>query len=163
MTKHEPHEQLLAQLNDTVADAVAFFNAADEDLFDGYQTAREVLSHFVFWHSEYVGIVWALVTGRQPSLLYGTFAELNARATQQYNDESLPVLAERLAHRQGQLAKALRRLPDWGIDFPIKQIGRDENVASRVVSIESHIRNHVARLRHAAHLKEAQREYKVAA
>ena len=142
-------EELLAMLDETVAEAVEFFGSTDEQAYDGYQTAREVLSHLAFWHSAYVAIVWALATKREPPLFAGTFAELNARAAQELCAEPMQALAERLAHRQKQLAKALRRLPDWSIDFPVKTGGAFESVEERVLDIERHIRNHMCRMQRA--------------
>ena len=39
---------LLHALNEIVTEACAFFLKVDQDLFDGHQDAREVLSHLVF-------------------------------------------------------------------------------------------------------------------
>jgi hypothetical protein len=166
MNKNKKHHaELLAMLDDTVADAADFFSTADENLCDGHQTAREVASHLAFWHCTYVGIAWALVTHREPPLYDGTFAELNVMARHMLKDETMQSLAERLAHRQKQLDKALRRLPDWNMNFPVKNDCVYESVETRVLGIEAHIRNHTARLRKAMHHGGAQREatHKVAA
>ncbi|MBI1801781.1 MAG: hypothetical protein HYR71_09160 [Chloroflexi bacterium] len=140
------HDEALADLSRAVDDAAAFFAAAADQLCDGHQTARDVISHLVFWHREYVCIVWALATGRRHWFRTGSFASLNAQATQEFRREPLAALAGRLRHRQQQLVKALRRLPDWTIDFPLKQGGQFCTIADRVAAIESHIRSHLSRL-----------------
>ena len=73
-------ERLLGKLANTVSGAALFLAEADESLNDGHQTAREVLSHILFWHREYVAIVQALLEGHPPDLRHGTFAALNAPA-----------------------------------------------------------------------------------
>ena len=140
-------EQLLQKLDETVAQAAELFSSADESLCDGHHTAREVLSHLVFWHQEYAAIIESLADGRSPVLRHGAFADLNAQATRAYQTMSLLVLSHRLLSTQDRLDVALRRLPDWTINFPVKAGGRFWSVADRVTAIESHIRNHVYRLR----------------
>lgn len=140
----------LETLNRTVAKAAEFFCSADEKIADGYQTAREVISHLVFWHREYVVICQALADGRRPKLRTGVFREFNAMATLEFKNESLPVLARRFCQLQNKLDRTLQCLPDWEMNFPIKEGGHWWSVQERIPTIESHIRNHVARLRRAA-------------
>jgi hypothetical protein len=147
VTRISIDEQLLTSLDETVIQAAQFFSGVDESLCDGHQTAREVLSHLVFWHQEYAAVIEALTDGRQPILRQGAFATLNAQATRAYQTVSLLDLARRLLSTQDRLDVALRRLPDWEMNFPVKEGGRFWSVTDRVVAIESHIRNHVARLR----------------
>lgn len=143
-------EATLQTLNHTVADAAQFFSQVDEAVVDEHQTAREVISHLVFWHREYVRVAWALVEGCPPELRSGKFRELNALAAEDYKSESLPALATRLARLQWQLDRALRRLPDPSVNFPVKQGGSFWRARDRLPTIESHIRNHVRRLKRAA-------------
>jgi len=143
-------ERLISRLDAAVADAEMFFRAADENLRDGEQSARESLAHLDFWHLEYVHIIEALVEGRPCALRHGSSAELNALAARQVPDEPMPVLARRLSYRQKQLAKRLRQLTDWSVNFPIKADGKPCTVAERIVQIEAHIHGHVSRLRKAA-------------
>ncbi len=143
----------LAELDRAVIDAAAFFADADESLADEHQTACEVLSHLVFWHREYVRIVCALAAGDKPRLRAGKFRELNAQATRKFKRASLPRLSAQLAELQARLERMLCALPDWRIDFPVKDGGKHTRVAARVPQIAAHIRNHVARLRRVAKSK----------
>ena len=143
-------EQVISRLDAAVAAAETFFRAAGEDLRDGQQTAREALAHLDFWHLEYVHCAEALAAGRSCALRHGSSAELNALAARQVPDEPMPVLARRLSYRQKQLAKRLRQLPDWSVNFPVKADCKPCTVAERIVQIEAHIHGHVARLRKAA-------------
>jgi hypothetical protein len=154
MKYHIPCEPPLATLDRSVACAIAFFAEVDEELSDGHQSARAVLSHLVFWHDAYVGIAWALVTHRTPPLFSGTSCELNSRATEAFRSESMGTLCEMLAYRQRQLMRALCRLPDWSIAFPIKHGDQTVSAVRRLHDIDTHIHSHVLRLQRAAHRHE---------
>jgi alkylhydroperoxidase/carboxymuconolactone decarboxylase family protein YurZ len=145
----DDRQPALQGLADTVNEAAAFFVATEESLSDGYQSAREVLSHLVFWHREYVAIAQALADGCEPELRKGTYAELNAGATCEFEGKTMEELARLLLHYQKSLEEALLSLPDWGIIYPVKYGGRLKCVAERLPAIESHIRNHVKRLQRA--------------
>jgi hypothetical protein len=144
-------ERMLARLDRAVMDAVTFFCDADESLSDGSQTAREVLSHLVFWHREYVGIANALVEGHQPTLKSNTIAQLNAQAHEEFASYSMPELAEYLVCLHEELVTLLQKLLDWRMDLPIKAGGRWWSVENRIPAIGAHIHIHVMRLKRAAH------------
>jgi hypothetical protein len=148
-------DQALTRLRKTVADAATFLADVDEEIFDGYQTARQVLSHLVFWHREYVSIVQALADGRKPLLQNGTYAELNAGACCEFEKQTMVQLARRLLILQESLEAELVRFTDWEMNFPIKHGSRRKTVAKRLPNIEAHVRNHVNRLRRAERLGEA--------
>jgi hypothetical protein len=148
-------KQVIAALDRTVEGAVQFFRCVDEHLFDGEQSARDVISHLVFWHREYVRTISALVEGRPPRLMTGKFREYNALATQMFARQSLRALAWRLAQSQAELDCALRRLSDWRADFPMKQETKYCSVNKRLPQIRAHIAGHVMRLKQSARRKEA--------
>jgi hypothetical protein len=145
----ERREDVFAALDRTVADAAAFLSAVDETLADGEQTAREVLSHMVFWHREYAVIARALAAGEEPRLRMGTFHEMHDEAAREFAGQSLAMLGWQLLGYQADLAAALSCLTDWSVDFPLKQGISFQSVAGRVPQIESHIRHHTIRLRRA--------------
>lgn len=147
---NDGRQPILDRLNQTVREAAAFFSTADEGLYDGHQTARQVLSHLVFWHREYVQVLRALLRGREPALQNGSFASLNALAAYELRHETLPDLAERLTELQAQLDGLVRELPDWTADFPVKRGGRHWSIEARLDTIESHVRNHLTALQRAA-------------
>lgn len=136
----------LKSLVKTVAKAAEFFATVDDTLFDGYQTAREVLAHLVFWHREYVTIIQALNAGHKPQLRQGTFAELNAAAACESKQISMAHMSRQLVILQDSLETLLLDLPDWSITFPIKQGSRHRSVSQRVPAIESHITGHLKRM-----------------
>lgn len=145
----ETRVALLELLSETVEEAADFLAEMDECFFDGYQTAREVLSHFVYWHREYVGIACALVNGCEPELRKGTFARLNRKAAREFAHLSMPDLADRFVDLQEELAALVRQLPDWGINFPVKWGSRQATVDKRLCTIEAHIQMHLTRMERA--------------
>jgi hypothetical protein len=147
--QYQRSDEIHITLRRTVLSAALFFATADERLTDGCQTAHEVLAHLVFWHREYVAIAQALAGARQPELRSGTLVELNACACQEFAGMPLPALAHCLVTLQELLEAAVRHLPDWEINFPVKQGGRYWSIDERLPMIESHVRRHVAQLRHA--------------
>ena len=97
-----------------------------------------------------MNIAHDLVAGRQPGLRHGTFNSLNAQASQEFQDESLPELAGLLVEFQRQLDVLLHSLPDNQAHFPLKQGSHPWPVTELVPRIEAHIRNHVDRMKRAS-------------
>ncbi len=148
-------DRALSDLNDSIYAAARFFMKVDENLFDGHQTAREVLSHLVFWHQEYVSISKAFLLDQKPILLQGPLATLNAQATCQFHAESMHALAKRLVKEHQALDDNLRQLKDWHINFPFKKGCRKIDVAGRLCAINDHIRHHLVRQKRAYQRGEA--------
>ena len=148
-------EQLLSDLGDNISAAANFFMNVDENLFDGHQTAREVLSHLVFWHQEYCDISQALLLGEKPMLLAGSLALLNEQATCKLQKKDMVELALCLAEQQNTLELNLRHLEDWDVNFPFKKGCRRIDVAGRICSINIHLHHHLVRQERADHRGEA--------
>lgn len=148
-------QRALRALDETLVDATAYLLDVDPELDGGHQTAREVLCHLVFWHREYVAVSQALLKGQKPPLKEGTYAQLNRVATREFAGRSMAELIQSLLAMQESFRQHLLALPDWSIDFPVKQAGRFKSVADRVLNIESHIRGHIRRLRRAERLGNA--------
>jgi hypothetical protein len=153
--KGDDRERALCALDEAVVDAAGYLRDVDPDLDGGHQTAREVLCHLVFWHREYVAICRALLEEREPPLKEGTYAQLNALAKEEFAACSMDDLACSLLAMQESLRFQLSALPDWSIDFPVKQDSRRKSVAERMPAIESHLQSHIRRLRRARRLGEA--------
>lgn len=153
----ERQERALAALNKAVDAAVCFFNEASERVSDGQHTAHEVLAQLVYWHCEHLRIAQALTRGEKPSLKTGSLPKLNDCACQQFRQESMPELAQRLAALQSELEPLLRALPDWDTDFPIKVSCRTCTVEDRVYGLAANIYHHTAELRRVVY---TQRRYR---
>lgn len=148
-------EALLQALDHAVTEIADFLIQVDDSFYDGYQTAREVLSNLVFWHREYVMITDALVNGRSHRLHQSTFVALNARATREFRSMSMQVLCQDLLNLQRALAGNLRRLQDWDVVFPIKKGCRQVSVTERMQLILDHIDGQLTRLKNARRHGEA--------
>ena len=148
-------ELLLTSLDGSVVDMVELLGQIGEDFYDGQQTAREVLSHLVFWHREYVVITAALVNGRSPHLRQSTLIALNARAAREFRRVSMVTLCQDFLKLQQALTDNLRELPDWGIEFSIKKGCHRANVPERVQFIQDHIDGHLSRMENARRHGEA--------
>lgn len=146
----EKKEQALAALQDAVDEATVYFARVNANLYDGYQTAHEVLAQLVFWHRQYVRVARMLLAGQVPDLLAGTRPTLNRTACAEHRMMTMAELVSQLADQQRELDALLRDLPDWTIDFPIKQGGRPCTVEDRVLALATGINNHVAQFRRAA-------------
>ncbi len=143
-------ERALAALQEASAEAVGYFHQVDASLFDGYQNAHEVLAHLLFWQCEHITVAHALLAGQEPPLQSGTLAALNRRACRELKGLTMQQMTDQFAVQAEELDALLRRLPDWGIPFPIKQGGLKCTVEDRVFALATHIDKHVATLRRAA-------------
>lgn len=148
-------DRLLSDLTESIIDAANFFINVDEDFFDGHQSAREVLSHLLFWHREYCAISLALLRGKKPTLLSGSLALLNEQATCKYQEHNMAELAKCLVEEQETLVLNLQRLEDWNINFPFKKGCRRIDVAGRICAITDHVRLHLLRQNRALQRGEA--------
>ncbi len=141
---------VMAELRAAVNDAAAFLGGMDADFCDEHQSARQVLSHLVFWHREYVTILQALCRGQEPPLKSGKFRELNERATVEFQRVSMPTLARRFCRLQNELEQVVNGLPNPQVKWTFKQ-GSTQFKPSEVwlTDIIAHIRNHTRRQKRA--------------
>jgi hypothetical protein len=146
----ERRQQALDALDKASRRAEKLFATVDPALFDGYQTAHDVLANLVFWQCEHINVVRALLDERQPELKEGTFAALNAEACACQRAESMTALLGCFQTQRAELAGLLNQVADWRMDYPIKQGGRPASVEDRVFALASNIENHLATLRRAA-------------
>jgi hypothetical protein len=147
MTQNVNLHEALDRLNKTVIDAAAFFASADESLSDGRHTAHGVLAQLVFWHEQYVETARALLEHRDPPLKAGSFARLNQVARSNFSSDSMTMLAYDLSCLEKQFDGIVRELPDWSINFPIKNDGEPCSLNERLIEIEQHVRHHIQQLK----------------
>ncbi|GAB4574920.1 MAG: hypothetical protein Kow0077_23870 [Anaerolineae bacterium] len=138
----------LAALDEAVNEAAAYFQAVSGNVFDGYQTAHEVLVHLVYLHCAHLEIARALVAGNTPPLLDGSPEVLNRCAQDALRGQTGPDLVAQLQAQQAALAELLPLL-DWASPFPLKRGGLPVMVEERVCGLAAHIHQHVAQLRRA--------------
>lgn len=146
-------KQVIADLDRTVEKAVQFFESADEHLLDGEQSAREVISHLVFWHGEYLRLITACADRCDPHPSSGMFRHYNAQATEMYARQSMPELARRFAKLHAELDCALNRLSNWRVTYPQKEGILKRSVHSHMHQVLVHVEGHITRLERAAKRK----------
>jgi hypothetical protein len=140
------------RLSLSIQEAVGFFISAPVELRDGPQSVKEVLSHLVFWHREYVNILGALLAGRSADLRMGKFRELNEQAYAEFRDRSMAELASLLSGYQEQLEALLMSGFDPRQMMQVKQGSRAWGVLELMDRVEAHIRGHLLRLKTAQRL-----------
>ena len=139
-------EDILNRLNQTVIQSTAYFANVDPNLSDGHQTAHGILAGLVFWHKQYVAIARALIDGKTPDLLVGTYEGLNRNARQHALGTSMIMMAYNLSCEQREFAELVQQIPDWTINFPVKQDSEPCSLSDRLVEIEANVRQHMHRL-----------------
>ncbi len=139
----------LEALHSTVMVAASFFSDVDENLSDGWQTARQILAHLVFWHREYARVIQAIADGEKPNLLTGKFRELNARAWQEFARTPMPALAQQFRKSQSELESAARQMRARETKFAFKQGSKPQRINYWLPRIEAHVRTHVVQLKRA--------------
>ena len=144
--EHGLKEDILERLNQTVIQSTAYFASVDENLSDGHQTAHGILAGLLFWHKQYVSIAQALIAGGEPALLVGTLEGLNRNARQHALGTSMIMMAYNLSCEQREFAGLVQQLPDWTINFPVKQDSEPCSLSDRLIEIEANIRQHMHRL-----------------
>lgn len=143
----ESLSQNLNRLSLAVSQAVTYFATSPEDLTDDGQTAREVLSHLVFWHREYTSILSALLEDRPLELRVGKFRELNELAYAEFRDQPMQELASLFAEYQTRLELLLESETGSHLRMPVKRGGHAWDIVDLVERVEAHIRGHVLRLK----------------
>lgn len=148
--REQTREQILEVLNRTVADVAAFFATSSPILSDGRHTAHGILAQMVFWHERHVEVARALAGGYEPNLIGGTIEALNAAARHRYARESMVMLAQNLSALQSELDGLLRQLPDWSVNYPLKNDSGFCNVEERVLLLEENLHNRLTLMKRAA-------------
>lgn len=138
-------EQVFAHMQCTAADAAMLFRNIDEQTDDGFQAARQVLAHLVFWHREYVKIARSALNGKPPELRHGTYSSLNALAHQEFRDRSMSNLTDQFMTLQSELIEISEALQSRRVKLPFKEGGQVLNLEDWLRRIQAHVLGHVRR------------------
>ena len=137
----------LLSLHQTIHAAATYLGSLDENLSDGNQTVRDILSHLVFWHREYVAVIGALAKRQKLQLRTEKFYQLNALACREFQNTSMRVLTKRLIRLQSELESVVEKLPNANVKFAFKQGAQPQRIGYWLPRIQAHIQGHLARLR----------------
>jgi hypothetical protein len=149
VTTHKQVESLLAALDATVQDALAYFEgpgSTSRARIDEWG-AWEVLCHFVFWHEATIAGMESVARGGAPYRLEAGVDELNARTIAKHQGKSFLDLIARLRELQEQLQQAARSLPDLEAPVMVRTDGSGLSGRERLEIMNRHWEQHVAELR----------------
>lgn len=148
MTTNKEVDSLLAVLDKTVGEALAYFEGpgSQSKVRVGNWGDWEVLCHFVFWHEVTVEGMKSVARGGSPYRLDAGWDELNARTIAQHQGESFLKLTTRLRELHKELHRVVHSLPDLDT---LVMIRADETTVSgreRLEMMNRHWVQHVAEL-----------------
>jgi hypothetical protein len=139
----ETRKVLLSQLNETIAQLFAFYQAMtdpDRLVYEEW-TARDVLAHITFWHESFARNVSDLVHGIKPTPLKGKFIDLNQQGVEEMRPYTLEYVMERLAVAHGIIQDNILN-PRLTL-IPYKKGSRDYSPAEHLDIVNGHIREHL--------------------
>jgi hypothetical protein len=146
----ETRETLLKQLNETIS-----------QLFDVYQnmtnpetavyeewTAKDILSHIVFWHESFARNVHDIVNDIKPTPLKGKYSDLNQRCFDEMRTKTVDDIIKRLeaAHRIIRENILNPKL----VLIPYKKGSRDYTPDEHLDIVNKHIKEHLNGIRKAS-------------
>jgi hypothetical protein len=145
---HEQVDDLLAALDKTVEDVLAYFDGpgAVSKARVGEWGPWEVLCHFVVWHEATIQGMASVAAGGAPSQLDVSVDDLNARVIAANQGKGFPELTARLRELQGQLRRAARSLPDLDAAVVVHADGTRLSGRRRLEIMNRHWGEHLAEL-----------------
>jgi hypothetical protein len=139
----ETRKVLLSQLNETVAQLLAFYQSTtdpDRLVYEEW-TARDVLAHITFWHESFARNVSDLVHGIKPTPLKGKFIDLNQQGVEEMRSYTLEYVMERLAIVHGIIQDNI--LNSSLTLIPYKKGSRDYSPEEHLDIVNGHIKEHL--------------------
>ena len=103
---------------------------------------RQVLSHLVYWHEDYVRQIEARRAGKGWLLPEGGFKELNARAVASLASVGVPTLLARFRTANARLCRLAADPDSAGIPIQLKQDSKSWPLPEFMIQVEAHIRRH---------------------
>src|SRR3990172_6786424 len=104
---------LLEQLDEAVQQIIAAVSEIEhpESLRVDDWSAKDTLGHIAFWHESFARNVSALVDGREPDVLEGTYPSLNQRGGKASRAMSGGRIAGRIGRAQATIRRCIVKLP----------------------------------------------------
>ena len=103
---------------------------------------RQVLSHLVYWHEDYVRQIEARRSGKGWLLPEGGFKELNAKAVASLAEVGVPTLLARFRTANARLCRLAADPASAGLPIQLKQDSKSWPLAEFLIQVEAHIRRH---------------------
>ncbi len=145
-------EELIQQLEDTVAETLAYFDGPGQttDARVGDWAAWDVLAHFLYWHQATAWGIASASAGGPPWKMSAGADEANRVTTLLHQGESFADLLAQLRGEQERLVRAARALGDLDLPATERPDGELLTARQRLERIAAHWSEHLRELREAS-------------
>ena len=146
----ESRRELLEQLDDAVRLIIAAVSEIERpgSLRVDDWSAKDTLGHIAFWHESFARNVSALVNGREPHVLEGTYPDLNQRGVEASRAMTVGCIAGRIRRAQATIRRSIVKLPaDTAI--PYRKGSRLYSPDEHLAMVRGHIIAHLHRVERA--------------
>jgi hypothetical protein len=141
---------LLEQLDEAVRQIIAAVSEIEhpESFRVDDWSAKDTLGHIAFWHESFARNVNALVNGKKPDVLEGTYPDLNQRGVEASRPMTVGRIAGRIHRAQSTIRRCIINLPaDTAI--PYRKGSRDYSPDEHLATVRGHIIAHLHRVERA--------------
>ncbi|MCH7801515.1 MAG: DinB family protein [Chloroflexi bacterium] len=151
MSNHEPQETLIAELDETVENALKYFTEVGQNSQArvGDWGAWEILCHMIYWHRATADGIESVASGNSPRQIEVETDEANARIIESMSGKTVEELAKEVRDLQARLVSAFRSIPDPTSTVFIRLSGAESSANERLQMIAGHWRGHVDELKDA--------------
>jgi hypothetical protein len=142
--------ELLKQVDEAVEQIIAAVSQIEHpgSLRVGDWSAKDTLGHIAFWHESFARNVSALVNGREPDVLEGTYPDLNQRGVEASRAMTLGRIGARIRRAQAIIRRCIVKLPaDTAI--PYRKGSRVYKPDEHLAMVRGHIIAHLHRVERA--------------
>ena len=143
MAEHTSIEELIADVEQVVADGLAYFAGLD---YGSSPDAEWVLRHMVFWHRVSVEGMESVLAGGEPFRIPGTTDEMNARAAADTAGLTTADIVETLTDLQARMVAAVRKFDDPGVTVVVLRDGTERPASQRLRMTAFHWKGHLSEL-----------------
>ena len=145
MTDHTNIEELIADVEQAVAEGLAYFAG----LHDGsHPDAEWVLRHMPFWHRASVEGMESVLLGGQPFRIPGPVDEMNDRAVAETVGLTPSEIVDALRHLQARMVAGVRKLDDPEVTVVTLHDGTERPASQRLRMTAFHWKGHISELKH---------------
>ena len=151
MSNQQSQEQLIAELDQTVNNALAYFTgdrSAPEARVGDWGT-WEILCHMIYWHRATAEGIESVSAGGSPRQIEAETDEVNALIIESMSGKTVEELANEVRDLQARLVSAVRSIPDPTSTVFIRLGGAESSANQRLQMMAGHWRGHLDELKEA--------------
>ena len=108
-------------------------------------SVQDTLGHIAFWHESFARNVKAMVEGREPVVLEGSYPDLNRMGVERSRNTSVGQIAGRIRRAQGVIRRSILTLPA-DTQIPYRKGSRDYTPDEHLEIVRDHIIAHLNRI-----------------